>query len=92
MIEFTTFRFWRTAGTSTGAEDPSYPPLTSLQPGTASTGGMSFLLQPRPYFSVFRRVKPRHVMVIVGQNNMDVRDSSEMSFEVERFWLYEDFQ
>lgn len=38
------------------------------------------------------RVKPRHVMVIVGQNNMDVRDSSEMSFEVERFWLYEDFQ
>ena len=31
-------------------------------------------------------------MVIVGQNNMDVRDSSEMSFEVENFWLYEDFQ
>ena len=31
-------------------------------------------------------------MVIVGQNNMDVRDSNEMSFEVEHFWLYEDFQ
>jgi len=37
-------------------------------------------------------VRPAHIKVVVGQSSLDVTDGNEMHFDVENFWLYEDYQ